>query len=70
MPLDHAAFVAAGYHVDRQNGQRRAQAKDAERAHAGRFTMQIAVEPEQDSNHGRSTKSKRNIEGVHIWHNL
>ena len=68
--LDDAAFVAAGDRVDGQNGERRAQAKDAERAHAGRFAMQIAVEPDQDSNQGRSTKPKRNFESAHIRHNL
>jgi hypothetical protein len=33
--------------VDRQNGQGRAEAHEAERAHARRLAVQITVEPEQ-----------------------
>jgi hypothetical protein len=36
------------------------------RAHAGRFAMQMAVEPEEDSYQGRGTKPKCDIESAHI----
>jgi hypothetical protein len=57
--LDHAALLGAGRRVDRQNGQGRAEAHEAERAHAGRLTVQIAVEPEQDANQGRRAEPNR-----------
>ena len=63
--LNHAAGIAAGYRMDRQNGQGRAETQDAEGADAGRLSMQIAVEPEHDSNQGCSTEPKRNVESVH-----
>jgi len=43
--LDHTARVGAGHRVDRQNGQGRAQAHEAKRAHPGLLAVQIAVEP-------------------------
>jgi hypothetical protein len=63
--LNHAAGVGAGYRMDRQHGHGRAETQNTERAHARRLAMQIAVEPEHDSNQSRSTKPKRNVEGVH-----
>jgi hypothetical protein len=63
--LNHAAGIAAGYRMDRQNGQGRAETQDAEGADASRLSMQIAVEPERDSKQGRSTEPKCNVESVH-----
>src|SRR5580704_13644130 len=63
--LNHAAGVGGGYRMDRQNCQGRAETQDAEGAYASRLSMQIAVEPEHDSNQGCSTEPKRNVESVH-----
>jgi hypothetical protein len=41
--LDHAALFGAGRRVDRQNGQGRAEAHEAERAHARRLAVQWLV---------------------------
>ena len=51
--------------MDRQNGQSRAEAQDAKRAHAGRLPMQIAVKPEHDANYGGRAEPKCNVESVH-----
>ena len=63
--LNHAAGVAAGYRMDGQNCQGRAETQDAEGAHASRLSMQIAVQAEHDSDQGCSTEPKRNVEIVH-----
>jgi hypothetical protein len=63
--LDYAAGIGAGYRMDRQHGHGRAETQNTERAHAGRLAMQIAVEPEHNSNQRRRTKPKRNVERVH-----
>jgi hypothetical protein len=67
--LNHAAGVGGGYRMDRQNCQGRAETQDAEGAYASRLSMQIAVEPEHDSNQGCSTEPKRNVESVHTRKN-
>ena len=51
--------------MDRQNCQGGAETQDAEGAYASRLSMQIAVEPEHNSNQGCSTEPKRNVESVH-----
>ena len=63
-------YVGAGYRMDRQNGQGRAETQDAEGADASRLSMQIAVKPEDDSKQGRSTKPKGNVESVHSRKNF
>src|SRR6516164_649765 len=68
--LDHAALFAAGRRVDRQNGQGRAEAHEAERAHARRLAVQITVEPEQDADQGRHAEPNRDVEDVHSGTNL
>ena len=62
--LDHAAVFSAGRRVDRQNGQGRAEAHEAERAHARRLAVQITVEPEQDADQGRHAEPNRDVEDV------
>jgi hypothetical protein len=68
--LNHAAGVAAGYRMDGQNCQGRAETQDAEGAHASRLSMQIAVQAEHDSDQGCSTEPKRNVESVHSEKNF
>jgi hypothetical protein len=63
--LDHAALLGAGRRVDRQNSQGRAEAHEAEGAHPGLLAMQIAVEPEEDSDQGRRAEPNRDVEDVH-----
>jgi hypothetical protein len=62
--LNHAAGVGSSDRMDRQNCQGRAEALDAEGAHAGRLSMQIAIEPEHDSKQARSTEPKRSCRPV------
>jgi len=68
--LNHAAGVAAGYRMDGQNCQGRAETQDAEGAHASRLSMQIAIQAEHDSDQGCSTEPKRNVESVHSGKNF
>jgi hypothetical protein len=63
--LDHTTGIGARYCVDRQNGQSRAEAQDAKRAHAGRLPMQIAVKPEHDANYAGRAEPECNVESVH-----
>jgi hypothetical protein len=63
--LDHTTGVGARHCVDRQNGQSRAEAQDAKRAHAGRLPMQIAVKPEHGANYAGCAEPKRNVESIH-----
>jgi hypothetical protein len=63
--LNHTTGVGARHCVDRQNCQRRAEAQDAKRAHAGRLPMQIAVKPEHDANYAGRAEPKCNVESVH-----
>jgi len=56
--------------VDRQNSQGRAEAHEAERAHARRLSVQITVEPEQDADQGRHAEPNRDVEDVHTGTNL
>src|SRR5262249_25914505 len=63
--LDHTALLGAGRRVDRQNGQGRAEAHEAEGAHPGLLAVQIAVEPEQDADQGRRAEPNRDVEDVH-----
>ena len=68
--LNHAAGVAAGYRMDGQNCQGRAETQDAEGAQASRLSMQIAIQAEHDSDQGCSTEPKRNVESVHSGKNF
>jgi len=48
----------------------RAEAHEAERAHARRLAVQITVEPEQDADQGRHAEPNRDVEDVHRGTNL
>lgn len=63
--LDHTTGIGARYCVDRQNGQSRAEAQHAKRAHAGWLPMQIAVKAEHDTNYAGRAEPKCNVESVH-----